>query len=158
MEIENPFGGNPLDVLEEYASSLGQLREQQQAEVEDLLRQLHSAQQNVKRIDKAINALMSEPGTPGRKPTPAKPPKSDSRVSDVNREKILSTITEHGNNGISKPEISAFTGLSTDTVRRGLNELRAAEKIRKAGTRGPGQGPTATVLFKLMESETEHVH
>lgn len=146
MENENPFTQTELDSrLGEYATSLSQLREQEQARVEDLLRQLDAARRNTRRIDKALQALLPEAAQPIKvRKTP------DARVNSENYEKILNCIAEHDHSGISKPQISERTGLSTDTVRRGLNDLRADEKIRKAGVDGH------THIFKLMPQEVSH--
>lgn len=89
------------------------------------------------RIDAALFALTGE--TANTKPAPAKPKRAkrkeaskEGRVRPETLESILGAFNGDGE-PLSREQIRARTGLSPDTVRRGLDAARSADLIRRAG-------------------------
>jgi response regulator of citrate/malate metabolism len=111
---------------EEFASGLRAKRDQEVAEAETMAQRLATKRDGIRRLDDAIKALMRTPNTPKKSS-----PKSGVRLST--RTAIQSAVERAGAEGTTLTRLIAETGLSTDTIRRGLNVLRSEHIVRRAG-------------------------
>jgi Fic family protein len=139
--------------LDEYAIGLRQLREQEEAKLEELRNRVRATEANIDRIGRAIRELTGEAAVEkveaAAEPTQPKIPQDHSSLPSAETiDRVLWAIRNNGD-GFTYSEIITQSGLSRDTVRRAVSELRAREVIRLAGARGRQR------IFKLMPDWSE---
>lgn len=103
-------------------------------------------QANLDKLEKALEALTGASPKPTQRRKRRANGEGNGRVSQETRESVLRAIVVAGEQGITKEEIQAATGLSHSPVGRALMELREDEKIRKAGI----HPDTQRHIFKVM--------
>lgn len=99
------------------------------------------------RLTAAIEALTGEKPKPKAKkePAPRKPRKQSSKEGRVRPQTLETIVGAFNGEPLSREQIMQATGLSPDTVRRGLDAARAADLVRRAGV-----NDTRAHLFALM--------
>lgn len=144
-ESENPTISDRLD---DYASGLQQMLDQEQARLADLRSQTRDAERVVEKLQGAIRLLKSDKAkkVPTTRAAKSKPKYVGNRApSEEIMDAVLAAV-EAQPDGTTLNEVCTVTGRSHDPVRRALVVLREREIIRKSGQRPDSREH----IYKLM--------